>query len=209
MIASLRGTVTGIHLDRAVIDVGGVGLLVHATPATLAALRVDAEASLATSLVVREDSFTLYAFGDEDERTVFEAVQTVSGIGPRIALAMLAVHTPDALRRAVAGEDIAALMRVPGIGRKGAQRLALELGDKLGAPTGESESQTGTPQAWSTPGDHRDRVVEALVSLGWNAKAAEEAVGVVLSQAGATTVTPEEVPTALRAALRVLGGGRG
>lgn len=209
MIASLRGTVTAVQLDRAVIDVGGVGYLVLATPATLSALRIGEEATLATSLVVREDSMTVYAFADDDERTVFEAVQTVSGIGPRIALAMLAVHTPNGLRHAVAGEDIAALVRVPGIGRKGAQRIALELGGKLGEPTGGADSDTVVPARSTGPADHRDRVVEALVSLGWNAKAAEDAVGVVVTQAGASGVAPEEVPSALRAALRVLGGGRG
>ncbi|TGJ94513.1 Holliday junction branch migration protein RuvA, partial [Actinotalea fermentans ATCC 43279 = JCM 9966 = DSM 3133] len=145
----------------------------------------------------------------DDERTVFEAVQTVSGVGPRLALAMLAVHTPDALRRAVAGEDIAALMRVPGIGRKGAQRIALELGDRLGAPTGTDPDQTpGTP---GTPvvDDQRDQVVQALVGLGWNPKAAEDALATVLTQAGADAVAPDEIAGALRAALRVLGGPRG
>ncbi|WP_336707214.1 Holliday junction branch migration protein RuvA [Oerskovia sp. USHLN155] len=213
MIASLSGTVADVRLDRAVIDVGGaggaVGYLVHATPATLSALRVGEPARLATSMVVREDSFTLFGFADDDERAVFEAVQTVSGVGPRLALAMLAVHTPDGLRRAVAGEDIAALMRVPGIGRKGAQRIALELGDKLGAPTGADPDQTpGGPDA-PVVDDQRDQVVQALVGLGWNPKAAEDALATVLTQAGANAVAPDEIAGALRAALRVLGGPRG
>lgn len=211
MIASLTGTVADVRLDRAVLDVGGaggaVGYLVHATPATLSALRVGESARLATSLVVREDSFTLFGFADDDERAVFEAVQTVSGVGPRLALAMLAVHTPDALRRAVAGEDIAALMRVPGIGRKGAQRIALELGDKLGAPTGTD----GEPVEGGRPvvDDQRDQVVQALVGLGWNPKAAEDALTTVLTQAGVDAVAPDEIAGALRASLRVLGGPRG
>ncbi len=132
MIASVRGRVLSIRLDAAVVEVGGVGLLVQATPATLAGLRVGGEAELATTLVVREDALTLFGFADADERAVFEIVQTVSGIGPRLALAMLAVHTPDGLRAAVAGQDLAALTRVPGIGRKGAQRIVLELADRLG-----------------------------------------------------------------------------
>lgn len=210
MIASLSGTVASVQLDRAVLDVGGVGYLVHAAPATLAGLRVGETARLATSLVVREDSFTLFGFADDDERSVFETVQTVSGVGPRLALAMLAVHTPDALRRAVAGADIAALVRVPGIGNKGAQRIALELGDKLGAPTGADApvagSGAGAPAAVE---DRRDQVVEALVGLGWNVKAADDAVSTVLAQAGVDVVEAADVAGALRAALRVLGGQRG
>ena len=137
MIASVRGRVAAVRLDGAVVEVGGVGMAVQATPGTLAALRPGQEAELATSLVVREDSLTLYGFADADERDVFETLQTVSGVGPRLALAMLAVHTPDGLRRAVATEDLTALCRVPGIGRKGAQRIVLDLTDRLGAPVGE------------------------------------------------------------------------
>lgn len=210
MIASLTGTVAHIGLDRAVVDVGGVGYLVHATPTTLAGFRVGETAGVATSMVVREDSMTLYGFGDPDERDVFEAVQTVSGVGPRLALAMLAVHTPDALRRAVAGEDLAALTRVPGIGRKGAQRIVLELGDRLGAPSGASAgSPTGSPVQPAEALDHSERVVEALAGLGWPAKQAEDAVAKVLAEAGADTVAADEVASTLRAALRVLGGHRG
>ena len=128
MIASVRGTVQAVRLDAAVVEVGGVGMLVHATPTTLAACASAPTAQLATSLVVREDSLTLFGFADADEREVFETVQTVSGVGPRLALAMLAVHSPDVLRRAVATEDLTALKRVPGIGHKGAQRIVLELG---------------------------------------------------------------------------------
>ncbi len=201
MIASVRGRVLDLRLDAVVVEVGGVGLLAYATPATLAGLRIGQEASLATSLVVREDALTLYGFADADEREVFEAVQTVSGVGPRLALAMLAVHSPDALRRAVAGEDLAALQRVPGIGRKGAQRIVLELGDRLGpATTAEDQS---APAA-----DHRGTVVEALVGLGWNTRAAEDAVRAVVPDDGGA-VGPQDVSAVLRAALRTLGGSRG
>lgn len=206
MIASLSGTVESVTLDRAVLDVAGVGYLVHATPATLAALRVGERARLATSLVVREDSMTVYGFGDDDERQVFETLQQVSGVGPRLALAMLAVHTPDGLRRAVLGEDLAALTRVPGIGRKGAQRITLELADRLGAPTGGTEEAAGGP---ATAADHRDQVVEALVGLGWNLKVAQDTVASVLVDAGTDSVADDEVAGALRAALRVLGANRG
>ena len=161
MIASVHGTVQAVRLDAAVVEVGGVGLLVHATPATLAGLRVGATAQLATSLVVREDALTLFGFADAEEREIFETVQTVSGVGPRLALAMLAVHTPDGLRRAVLDEDFKALQRVPGIGLKGAQRIVLELKDRIGAP-----ATVNAPAAAVFGGDRRDQVVEALVGLG-------------------------------------------
>ena len=120
--------------DGAVIEIGGVGFSVQCTPGTLATLRPGAEAHVSTCLIVREESLTLYGFGSDDERNVFELLQTASGIGPRLALAMLAVHSPDALRRAVATGDLDALQLVPGIGKKGAQRIVLELKDRLGAP---------------------------------------------------------------------------
>lgn len=202
MIASLSGRVIDVRLDGVVVEVGGLGLFAHATPTTLAGLRRGEQATLATSLVVREDSLTLYGFADADERDVFEAVQTVSGVGPRLALAMLAVHTPDALRRAVTTEDLAALQRVPGIGRKGAQRIVLELGDRLGPPAPEAG------EAPAAVADRRGTVVEALVSLGWQARAAEDAVRAVVPD-DAGPVAEEDVPLVLRSALRVLGGNRG
>ncbi|MBO3087239.1 Holliday junction branch migration protein RuvA [Cellulomonas dongxiuzhuiae] len=201
MIASVHGTVLAVRLDAAVVEVGGVGLLVQATPATLAGLRVGQPGRLFTSLVVREDALTLFGFADDDERDVFETVQTVSGVGPRLALAMLAVHTPDGLRRAVAHEDLAALMRVPGIGRKGAQRIVLELGERLGAPS----PTAGAPAASSA--DHREQVVEALVGLGWPLRAAQDAVAAVLD-GSPSPVGADEVPGVLRAALRSLGSAR-
>jgi len=210
VIASLTGTVAHVGLDRAVVDVGGVGYLVHATPTTLAGLRVGETAGVATSMVVRENSMTLYGFGDPDERDVFEVVQTVSGVGPRLALAMLAVHTPDALRRAVAAEDLAALTRVPGIGKKGAQRIVLELGDRLGLPSTAAAGQdAGAPSGPAATSDHSERVVEALAGLGWPAKQADDAVAKVLADAGTESVAADEVAATLRAALRLLGGHRG
>ncbi len=195
MIASLAGAVRAVYLDSAVVSVGGVGFLVRATPATLATLRVGAEATLETSLVVREDALTLFGFMDAEERDVFEMLQTVSGVGPRLALAILAVHRPDELRRAVAEEDLTALVRVPGIGRKGAQRIVLEIGDRLGPPSGRRVPAPGGPAPGSPD------VIEALVGLGWTARAAEQAVEEVRAD-GAVGDTSE----LLRAALRVLGG---
>ena len=207
MIAHLDGTVSGVAPDGAVIDVGGVGLLVQCTPGTLAGLRTGERARVATSLVVREDALTLYGFGTEDERNTFELVQTASGVGPRLALAMLAVFTPDALRRAVATEDLAALMTVPGIGRKGAQRIVLELAGRLGpageagvgAPAGGAANGAGAPP-W------REQVRAGLVSLGWQAREAEHAIAAVEPElSGAPNGQAVDVSVALRAALRVLG----
>jgi len=208
VIASVRGTVLAVRLDSAVVEVGGVGMLVQATPATLAQLRHGQEALLHTSLVVREDSLTLFGFAEDDEREAFEIVQTVSGVGPRLALAMLAVHTPDGLRRAVAGEDLKALERVPGIGRKGAQRIVLELKDRLGAPSAVPVAGAAAAAPTPTETDRRQQVVDALVGLGWNPKVAEEAVTDVLADTEGP-LTAEDVPAVLRAALRGLGGVRG
>jgi holliday junction DNA helicase RuvA len=200
MISSVRGEVLEIGLDHAVVEVGGVGLAVQATPATLAGLRRGAPGRLATALVVREDSLTLFGFADEEERELFGLLQTVSGIGPRIALATLAVLTPDALRRALVEGDLATLTRVPGIGRKGAERLALELRDKVVAPG----PAPATLPAANSANPRRDQVVEALVGLGFAAKPAEQAVDAVLAGDGAA-----DASAMLRAALtRLAGKGR-
>src|SRR3954454_9458861 len=129
VIASVSGRVAAVAGDTVVVEVGGVGLAVQCTPATLASLRAGMTAELSTSLVVREDSLTLFGFASADERAVFEVLQSVSGVGPKLAQAVLSVHTPDAVRMAVATEDVGALTLVPGVGKKGAQRLVLELKD--------------------------------------------------------------------------------
>jgi len=178
VIASVRGSVTAIDLDHAVVEVGGVGLAVHATPATLATLRRGEQVTLATALVVREDSLTLYGFAGAAAKELFTLLQTVSGVGPRLALAMLAVLEPDTLRAALAAGDLATLTRVPGIGRKGAERLVVELRDKVpaAAPALVTRAAGGS-------GDRvRGQVTEALVGLGFTARAAEQAVDAVLSE---------------------------
>jgi Holliday junction DNA helicase RuvA len=200
MIAHLNGIVAGVGLDGAVIEVGGVGLRVQCTPDTLATLKPGETARVATSLVVREDSLTLFGFGTDDERNVFELLQTASGVGPRLALAMLAVHAPDALRRAVAAEDIKALTMVPGIGTKGAQRIMLELKDRLGAP-GDGLAGAGLAAARPAASSWRDQVTTGLVNLGWSARDADAALSAVEAEAGGQV---PDVATALRAALRKL-----
>jgi holliday junction DNA helicase RuvA len=198
MIASVRGSVLHTGLDRVVVEVGGVGMLVHTTPGTAASVRRGQEAALSTTLVVREDSLTLYGFADTDERDMFEQVQTVSGVGPRLALAMLSVMPPDRIRAAIGGSDIVALTKVPGIGKKGAERMVLELRDKIGLPGGGEGAAApvrAAAPAW------REQVTEALVGLGWSAKQAEDAVKRVAAEAGAEP----NVSEMLRAALRELG----
>ena len=214
MISHLAGTVCAISPEGAVIEVGGVGLLVQCTPGTLATLRAGDQARVATSLVVREDALTLFGFATDDERDVFVLLQTASGIGPRLALAMLAVFTPDALRRAVATEDVAALTRVPGIGRKGAQRIVLELAGRLGAPGTGSPTDVGgvVLSRFGSPAPWREQVRTGLVNLGWQTRDADQAIAAVeadlaaAAEAGDPGVPPAEADAAamLRAALRKL-----
>jgi Holliday junction DNA helicase RuvA len=195
VIASVRGEVVDVALDHAVVEAAGVGYKVMATPSTLATLRRGDEARLITAMIVREDSMTLYGFPDADARDLFTTLLGVSGVGPKIALATLAVHDAPALRQALADADVTALTRVPGIGKRGAERLVLELRDKISAAV-PSRGET------ALAGGHavRGPVVEALVGLGFAAKQAEEACDKVLAgDQGATT------SSALRAALNLLG----
>jgi Holliday junction DNA helicase RuvA len=198
VIAYVRGPITAVGPGSAVIEVGGLGLELQCAPSTIAELRLGQTATLAASLVVREDSLTLFGFADDDERQVFETLQTVTGVGPRLAQSLLAVHRPDSLRRAVADDDVAALMRVPGVGRKGAQRLVLELKDRLGAPSG---AEPGAASSGSHEGPvWQGQVHAALVGLGWSTREADAAVAAV-----AEDVAPDaDVATVLRAALRSL-----
>ena len=207
MIAHLEGTVSAVAPDGAVIDVGGVGLQVTCTPGTLAGLRLGERTRVATSLVVREDALSLYGFADSDERNTFELLQTASGVGPRLALAMLAVFSPGGLRRAVATEDLAALMKVPGIGRKGAQRIVLELAGRLGSP-GDGIPASAAGAAPAAAASWRDQVRIGLVNLGWQAREADLAIAAVepgLAGPDGESAQDVDVAVALRAALRVLG----
>jgi Holliday junction DNA helicase RuvA len=211
MIAFVSGPVAALAPDSAVVEVGGIGVAVQCTPGTLAGLRVGERARLATSLVVREDSLTLYGFADEDERQVFELLQTASGVGPRLAQAMLAVHAPDALRRAVATGDEKALTAVPGIGKKGAQKLLLELRDRLGEPLGTPTGAALAAGAAPPPAaGWREQLHEALVGLGYAPRDAEQAVAAVAPQAEAAAAdgAPPPVSRLLRAALQSLNRTR-
>ncbi|HTQ21345.1 Holliday junction branch migration protein RuvA [Mycobacterium sp.] len=196
MIASVRGEVLEVALDHVVIEAGGVGYRVNATPSTLATLRQGTEARLITAMIVREDSQTLYGFCDNETRDLFLTLLSVTGVGPRLAMATLSVHDAAALRRALADGDVAALTRVPGIGKRGAERMVVELRDKMGV-----FAVVGAPLVNGNA--VRSPVVEALVGLGFAAKQAEDATDKVLAaDHGATT------STALRAALSLLGKAR-
>jgi Holliday junction DNA helicase RuvA len=165
----------------------------------LADLRIGQEATLPSSLVVREDSLTLFGFADDDEKQMFELVQTASGVGPKLAQAMIAVHRPETLRRAVRGDDVKTLTTVPGIGQKGAQRIILELRDRIGAPSMTAmPARSGGP----TTSDWQAQVQAGLVGLGWSAREADRAVSDVAPEA--EQMSTPDVAVLLRAALRTL-----
>jgi Holliday junction DNA helicase RuvA len=202
MIASVRGTVAAVGPDGAVVEVGGVGLAVSCTPGTLARLRVGEAARLATSLVVREDSLTLYGFADDDERALFELVQTANGIGPKLAQTMLAVHPPRELRRAIATSDYTALTKVPGIGRKGAERIVVDLRDRIGPIDGGGASTDTAGITAVAP--WRDQLTHALAGLGFSGKEASDAIDVVAEDAG----DAPDVSVLLRRSIQLLGRTR-
>lgn len=173
MIALLTGTVRTVSSDRIILEVAGVGYLIHITPAAAATLTLGNSLTIHTSMVVREDSMTLYGFIDSASRETFELVQTVSGIGPRVALSILAHLSPEQLADAVESESVNILSGVPGIGKKGAQRILLELKGKL-SRTGSIGSRTPSSQPlW------RDQLSGALISLGYSAREADATISIV------------------------------
>lgn len=199
MIASVRGEVLDIALDHAVIEASGVGYRVNATPVTLGALHRGSEARLFTTMIVREDSMTLYGFSDTESKDLFSLLQTVSGVGPRLAMATLAVLEPDALRRALSEGNLTALTRVPGIGKRGAERMVVELRDKVDAVAMTAGAASGVVVGSSI----RDQIVEALEGLGFPIKQAEQATDSVLAESPEATTS-----VALRSALSLLGKTR-
>jgi Holliday junction DNA helicase RuvA len=211
VIASVNGRVAAVGPDGAVVEVGGVGLSVQCTPGTIARLVVGEQARLATSLVVREDSLTLYGFADDDERQLFELLQTANGVGPRLAQAVLAIHPPREVRRAVSMADVKALTQVPGIGKKGAERLILELRDRLGSTTSDTSldgpplAAGGVPVAPVAP--WRDQLSAALVGLGWSTREADTALTALAPVADEQLSDTGRVDVALllRQALQLLG----
>ncbi len=202
MIAFVRGRVAQVNLTSAVLEVGGVGLELMCTPRTLADLRRGQEALLPTSMIVREDSLTIFGFAGEDEKQTFEMLLTASGVGPKVAQAMLAVHSPDELRRAIGSDDVKTLTAVPGIGQKGAQRIILELKDRIGSPTSTS-APLGRP---GSAGGWQGQVQAGLVGLGWSAKEADIAVATVTP--AAEQMGEPDVAKLLRAALASMSKAR-
>ena len=202
MIASVHGRVAALGPDGAVVEVGGVGLAVSCSPATLARLRVGDTARLATSLVVREDSLTLYGFADDDERGLFELLQTANGVGPKLAQTILGVYPPREVRRAIATGDFPALVKVPGIGRKGAEKIVIELRDRIGSISG---GDGGAPLAGVTAiAPWKDQVLHALAGLGFTGKEAAEAIELVATESDDNP----EVAVILRRAIQLLGRSR-
>jgi Holliday junction DNA helicase RuvA len=198
MIAQVHGTVLQVGPTSAVLEVGGIGILTLCSPNTVADLRIGHPATLATSLIVREDSLTLYGFGTADEREFFELLLSATGVGPKLAQAALAVLSPDELRKAIATENLVQLCKVPGIGRKGAQRIVIELKDKINTVglSDEPLRPAGRPTAW------RDQVTQGLQGLGWSTRDAEAACDEVEPLA-AETPAPS-VAVLMRAALQSL-----
>lgn len=199
MISHLSGTVTAAGATHVVVDLNGFGLTALCPPATAAGVRIGEQATLHTSLVVREDSLTLYGFATADERDVFELVQSASGVGPRIAQAVVSVMSAEEFRAAVLQENLVALCKVPGIGRKGAQKIVIELKDKVNALGAVSEPA----MAAAAPKDAawRDQVSEGLQGLGWSTRDAEAACDNVEHLAEQPDAT---VATLMRAALASL-----
>ncbi len=174
MISLLNGSVRSIQGDRLIVELGGIGLTVLVTPATAAQVNLGSQVQLFTSLVVREDSLTLFGFMNDESRTLFELVQTVSGIGPKVALSILGALTPEDLARAIAQEDVSTIEKVPGIGRKGAQRLILELKGKLNDLSNSHQHKAHVPP-W------REQLSAALVSLGFSPKESDGAISQVIA----------------------------
>jgi Holliday junction DNA helicase RuvA len=199
MIEFIRGEVRGVAATHIVVDVGGLGLRVQATPGTIADVSPGESRQIPASLVIREDAWTLFGFADTDERELFETVQSVTGVGPRTALALVGTLTADGLRRAVAAGDERALMKVPGIGKKGAQRILLELADRIAAPAGPAPA----PAAARVGQDVRAAVASGLVSLGWSAREADTALRAI-GERNPELLANGPVAAALRAALREL-----
>ncbi|WP_106849377.1 Holliday junction branch migration protein RuvA [Blastococcus sp. Marseille-P5729] len=205
MIASLTGTVRSLGPSAAVIEVSGVGMLVHCAPGTLARLRVGEQANVSTSLVVREDSLTLYGFADDDERELFELLQTANGVGPKVAQAVLSTLPVHEVRAAISLGEIGVLTRVPGIGKKGAERMVLDLRDKVGMLAAPA-TPGGEPTPIAPVAPWREQLLGALTGLGWSSGEAEGAVDALEPQAAEAIERDGRVEVAvlLRAALRSL-----
>lgn len=209
MIGYLRGRVVYASADEVVLDVHGVGYRAAVPSSTLSALPpAGGEAALFCHLHVREDALQLFGFAERHERDLFELLLTVSGVGPKVALQVLSALTPEAFRRAVLYQDEAVLQKVPGVGRKTAQRMLLELKDRLGALAdaggGAGEAAAAAPAGGRHPGSEPsapEEAVEALVVLGYSRAEAALAVERACAQGAGAAAPAEQL---VRAALRAL-----
>lgn len=174
MIAQLTGTVRHLTTEKVVLEVGGVGYAISLTARSSAQIVMGSALTLATTLVVREDSLTLFGFLDLHERDIFETLQSVSGIGPKVALAITGALSPDELAHAIAAEDVKTIEKVPGIGKKGAQRLILELKGKLVTDS--------APAASSSHHGVREQLISALTGLGFTSKESDIAINATINQ---------------------------
>jgi Holliday junction DNA helicase RuvA len=197
MISSIRGPVLEIRLDSLVVGIGGVGMTVMCSPDTISQARLGNEVTLFTSLIVREDSLTLFGFANSENREMFEIVQGVSGFGPKLAFTIISSLPADELRTAIGNEDVARLKQTPGVGAKGAQRLVLELKDRIGTPS------SGFKRTGSTGSQWQIQVEQGLLGLGWTPRDAQRAISAVIEE-GATDT--QETPELLRRALQILAG---
>lgn len=204
MISFISGTVRSIHIDYLSVEVSGVGLKVLVKASTSAGVVMGMQIQLFTTLVVREDSLTLFGFLSDEERSLFELVQTVSGIGPKVALSILGALTPDDLSRAIATEDISTIEQVPGIGRKGAQRMILELKGKLKGFSEAPNYRVHSP-VW------RESLSSALVSLGFSPRESDAAITNVASRLNIEGIDPSSISLSdlLKDALTQARGSRG
>jgi holliday junction DNA helicase RuvA len=197
MISSVRGTVLSVAGTSAVIEVGGVGLAVQVTPEHGLALRVGAEAMVRTALIVREDDLSLYGFAEADELTVFDALRSVTGVGPRSAMGVLAAMSPGEIAQAIALDDDAAFRKVSGIGPKTAKLIVLSLAGKLGVAPGPRAAAVHQPKGVT------ENVLLALVGLGWQERVALQAIDDAV--ATASPADSANVQALLRLALANLG----
>lgn len=191
MISCVTGKVLETRVDGLVINLGGLGMFVLCAPDTIASARIGEEITVQTSLVVREDSLTLFGFVSSSSRELFELVQSVSGFGPKLAFTIIASMSTDEFKQSLANEDVARLKQISGVGTKGAQRLVLELKDRVGVVANNSKVKNS---AWQS------QVEQGLIGLGWTAKEAARAVAAV-NELG---VADEDVATLLKRALQVL-----
>ena len=200
MIASVSGVVKATTLNSAVIEVGGVGLQVSLPARFAASLTVGTQAEIFTTLVVREDSLTLFGFDQARSRDFFELLQTVSGIGPKVAQSALSIYEPEEIASAISSENSAALERIPGLGKKGAQRAVLELKEKVSSLSFANKSSEKGKSIW------RDQLSSALIGLGFSSRDAQATIEAVSNELGAS-VDSTDIAQLLKLALQNQGRG--